>query len=1139
MVCTSTPLYLYSCYNTTFVCPCRATEEIVRSFQALNLPHLARLCHNTVAAFEKCQFPTAPLPVRHMAELLHCVLSSIEVLFVDALAFHHGTTKFHFVFGRTAKYFFEKGFGEKKSDADDGEGEGEQEEGGEQGGVGMGEGQGSKDVSKEIKDMSQIEGLMGDELQQEQQQEVEEEDNGIEMEQDFAGAVSEMDKQEPKEDEEDEEKDEDMEEMDRKMGEGGENEEVVDEKLWDEEDSDEEEDRKQEEKYEKGASVKGGEEDVEMRGAEEEENEGKKEEEEKEGEEGEEQPKGKEGEPEGTEEDEGEEGSEEEKEGEDEDPNAMEYEDYHGFNAEKDEGMEEEEQGGEMELDEDMKLDEDGDEEKDDGEDSGSEGDDDFQDALENAGEAEAPETAEDKEKEGEGDEEEKEGKDTTVEDEAKEGEEEKEEEAEEEESAEEKEKEQPIESGGLEDTGKEEQDEGMESDSDEGKKEEEEQQKDPSQPSEQQETPEGTADEAGEDKVRADAKDLEGKEAPKEEAPKTERKEGGGGGAKEEEDVPEEDDAMDAMEQNVGPGAAGADSGQWQAASAEAAGGGDKERKKKQQPPQLHEEDTNPYANPDNALKAWEAMLREFATEDEEAEEGVEGGADEEKDAEGGGSSAAPKPSDVTKAPQGDMAMTAPVQEQEKDAEEEEKAEEEKKAQEEEEDATSSEQKQAEEEQAAGDGDIDMEEGKEEEEDALKEGEGEGEEGEEDMEDAPLNREKAEAKPSKMKPTGAEVRNPAVPWDGTIALPHTNSHQHLHCPVQPVEEADGEGDTDEDMEKRSQEEANDEDMEEDLARSNATDVIFNRNTYGSDVLDMEEGEGQEEMKASDLEAIGEDTGIGKLLTRAWPATFYHCMFNAAACGISVPFSEAAAKWAAVSAAVSSAASRLSESLRLILIPTLASKLKGDYRTGKRINMRKIIPYIASGFRKDKIWLRRTQPSKREYQVLLAIDNSRSMKDCGADKMASLSISLLASALSRLEVGQVGVARFGSQCNVLHPLTMPWSADAGPKVMQSLTFGEDSTDTLTALRSIVSYMTSARDTVTSAKGRECHQLVFLISDGALVQQNREKVSSFYSTPPLPRPSIRCMCPFGCGCAAGEVLDPRGLNPRHFNCAAAH
>ena len=60
---------------------------------------------------------------------------------------------------------------------------------------------------------------------------------------------------------------------------------------------------------------------------------------------------------------------------------------------------------------------------------------------------------------------------------------------------------------------------------------------------------------------------------------------------------------------------------------------------------------------------------------------------------------------------------------------------------------------------------------------------------------------------------------------------------------------------------------------------------------------------------------------------------------------------------------------------------TLPFVYRGDYRSGKRLNMRKVIPYIASQFRKDKIWLRRTKPSKRQYQIMLAVDDSSSMND--------------------------------------------------------------------------------------------------------------------------------------------------------------
>lgn len=77
----------------------------------------------------------------------------------------------------------------------------------------------------------------------------------------------------------------------------------------------------------------------------------------------------------------------------------------------------------------------------------------------------------------------------------------------------------------------------------------------------------------------------------------------------------------------------------------------------------------------------------------------------------------------------------------------------------------------------------------------------------------------------------------------------------------------------------------------------------------------------------------------------------------------------AGALWTRFESLTAPLASELCEQLRLILEPTLAAKLQGDYRTGKRLNMRKIIPYLASEFRRDKIWLRRSKPSVRKYQV--------------------------------------------------------------------------------------------------------------------------------------------------------------------------
>ena len=64
-----------------------------------------------------------------------------------------------------------------------------------------------------------------------------------------------------------------------------------------------------------------------------------------------------------------------------------------------------------------------------------------------------------------------------------------------------------------------------------------------------------------------------------------------------------------------------------------------------------------------------------------------------------------------------------------------------------------------------------------------------------------------------------------------------------------------------------------------------------------------------------------------------------------------------------------------------MLEPKQTASLQGDFKTGKRLNMKKIIPFIASGYRNDKIWLRRTMPTKRDYRVLVGIDDSQSMSE--------------------------------------------------------------------------------------------------------------------------------------------------------------
>jgi midasin len=197
------------------------------------------------------------------------------------------------------------------------------------------------------------------------------------------------------------------------------------------------------------------------------------------------------------------------------------------------------------------------------------------------------------------------------------------------------------------------------------------------------------------------------------------------------------------------------------------------------------------------------------------------------------------------------------------------------------------------------------------------------------------------------------------------------------------------------------------------------------------------------------------------------------------------------ARWNKYSASTTHLSARLSEQLRLLLAPTAPSRLSGDYRTGKRINMRRVVSYIASQYRKDKIWLRRSAPAKRTYQILLALDDSESMRAGGAGNLALGAVACLAGALTRLEAGELGVVSFGERPELLHPLGAPLSAEAAGRVMGSFGFAQGGTDMAGSLEWMSDYMERAKAGVVG----DAHQLVFLISDGRFDGGGRERIGA--------------------------------------------
>ncbi|XP_060072903.1 midasin-like [Ylistrum balloti] len=194
--------------------------------------------------------------------------------------------------------------------------------------------------------------------------------------------------------------------------------------------------------------------------------------------------------------------------------------------------------------------------------------------------------------------------------------------------------------------------------------------------------------------------------------------------------------------------------------------------------------------------------------------------------------------------------------------------------------------------------------------------------------------------------------------------------------------------------------------------------------------------------------------------------------------------SVAAEAWHKYEALTASLSQELCEQLRLVLEPSQATKLKGDYRTGKRLNMRKVIPYIASQFRKDKIWLRRTKPSKRQYQIMLAIDDSSSMVDNHSKQLAYESLALIANALTLLESGELGICSFGESVRLLHPFTEQFTTQSGARLLQHFTFEQKKTKIAQLLKQMTSLMVDARSSQQGMQGNpDTSQLLLIVSDG--------------------------------------------------------
>lgn len=203
----------------------------------------ARLSHAGMSTSDSASQSSAASLLQRVAPFLQVLVDVAGRSLASSLEWHKSTLKLNYVLVSVVKELAADGF--CRPAEDDGQGGEDSTEGKTSDGTGMADGQGAKNVSKEIEDESQLEGLQGDvEQEQEKKDEPEEgeDDDAVEMSGDFEGQMEDRGDGDKEQDEDGDDDDDDQPEPEEQVADVDPlDPSTVDEKFWgDEEDAQDE-----------------------------------------------------------------------------------------------------------------------------------------------------------------------------------------------------------------------------------------------------------------------------------------------------------------------------------------------------------------------------------------------------------------------------------------------------------------------------------------------------------------------------------------------------------------------------------------------------------------------------------------------------------------------------------------------------------------------------------------------------------------------------------------------------------------------------------------------------------------------------------------------------------------------------------
>jgi len=139
-------------------------------------------------------------------------------------------------------------------------------------------------------------------------------------------------------------------------------------------------------------------------------------------------------------------------------------------------------------------------------------------------------------------------------------------------------------------------------------------------------------------------------------------------------------------------------------------------------------------------------------------------------------------------------------------------------------------------------------------------------------------------------------------------------------------------------------------------------------------------------------------------------------------------------------------------------------------------------------------------------QVVLCVDDSASMAESGRGELALRSMAVLLTALSRVQVAELGVYRFGEGDSVeeVHPLGAPFSPADGPDMVKPFTFSSHNSLSNQPTFSLLSSLENTlNERGSPPAGRTTQQLVLILGDGHFHEKERlrSKIRSLSSSCP--------------------------------------